>query len=265
MIPFDSSFLPRIAMFRSGTAEETLKGMYSTLVGENNAISLPGRTKHWLRWHYKLGHLGFEHVRRLGVAGYLDLKALSLTKTELLAAPKCAACCYGKQARKPDNVNPEVSKASTKGALLKDKLTPGDRIFTDQMESRVRGRLLNTAGREADRDKYCGSSIFYDAASGYIHVEHQVHLSATDTIMAKNSFERFCKENGVSVREYHTDNGVYKSEAFQEALHEEKQGARHSGVGAKWQNGPAENSIKISVTKARTQMNPFCSALARAR
>jgi hypothetical protein len=252
-MPFDSSFLPRITMFRRGTAQATLAALNATLVGETNSNISPW-TKHWLRWHYKLGHLGFEHVRRLGVAGYLDTKALNLTKSELAAAPKCAACCYGKQARKPDNVNPKSQKPSTKGALLKDQLMPGDRIFTDQLESRVRGRLLHTAGREPDRDRFCGSSIFYDAASGYIHVEHQVHLAATDTIMAKNSFERFAKECGVSVKEYHTDNGVYQSAAFQHALQEQGQSIRFSGVGAKWQNGPAENSIKISVNKARTQM-----------
>jgi transposase InsO family protein len=113
---------------------------------------------------------------------------------------------------------------------------------------------LTTTGREPDRDEYCGSSIFYDAASGFIHVEHQVHVSATDTIMAKNSFERFAKDNGVSIKSYHTDNGVYESEAFQQALIECNQTVQFSGVGAKWQNGPTENSIKIAVNKARTQM-----------
>jgi hypothetical protein len=169
-------------MFRSGTAQATLTALYSNLVGETNSNISPW-TKHWLRWHYKLGHLGFEHVRKLGVTGYLDTKALSLTKSELAAAPKCAACCYGKQARKPDNVNPKYQKPASKGALLKGQLHPGDRIFTDQPESQVRGRLLHTAGREHDHDLFCGSSIFYDAASGYIHVEQQVHLSATDTIL----------------------------------------------------------------------------------
>jgi transposase InsO family protein len=95
------------------------------------------------------------------------------------------------------------------------------------------------------------------AASGFIHVEHQVHLSSLchqHTIMAKNSFERFAKDNGVSIKSYHTDNGVYKSETFQQALTECNQTVQYSRVGAKWQNGPAKNSIKITVNKARTQM-----------
>jgi len=70
----------------------------------------------------------------------------------------------------------------------------------------------------------------------------------------QNSFERFAKEHGVSIQEYHTDNGVYQSSAFQEALRENYQTIRYSGVGAKWQNGVAENAIKIVTTRARTMM-----------
>jgi hypothetical protein len=69
-LQFDSSFLPRLTMFRSGTAQATLTALYSNLVGETNSNISPW-TKHWLRWHYKLGHLEFEYVRRLGVAGWL--------------------------------------------------------------------------------------------------------------------------------------------------------------------------------------------------
>jgi hypothetical protein len=117
-LPFNSSFLPSLTLFRHGTAQALINTLYNTLVGDSNANLSPW-TKHWLRWHYQLGHLGFEHVRQLG-GGYLDMKALSLTKAELLNPPKCAACCYGKQ-----------------GQLLKGQLQPGERIFTDQLESRV--------------------------------------------------------------------------------------------------------------------------------
>ena len=217
-------------------------------------MNVSPKVKHWLKWHYKLGHLGFEHVRQLGVGSYLDTLAHSFSKTELSSAPKCAACSYGKQARKPDHIKPTSQRPETKGSLVQGQLVPGDRVFTDQLESRVRGRLLNTTGREAGKDKYCASSIFCDAASSYIHVEHQVTLSSTDTIIAKNSFEKMAKENGVTIQEYHTDNGIYQSKAFKEALEENSQAIRFSGVGAKWQNGVAENAIKIVTTRARTMM-----------
>ena len=108
--------------------------------------NLAPRSKHLLRWHFKLGHLGFSHVRQLGSGGFLDLHALGFSKSEFSAEPKCAACCYGKQTRKPDHITPASQQASTVGLLTKEQLVPGDRIFSDQLESRVRGRLLHTAG-----------------------------------------------------------------------------------------------------------------------
>ena len=252
-IPFDRSFLPRLTLFRKGTAQAQLEGLLGSLVDGANSNLAP-KSKQLLKWHYKLGHLGFRHVRQLGLGGYLDTMSLNLWKADFPTEPKCAACCYGKQARKPDHITPAAQKPATKGSLTREQLQPGDRIFSDQLESRVRGRLLHTAGREPDRDKFCASTLFCDAASGYIHVEHQVTLSASDTIISKNAFERFAKEHGVAVKEYHTNNGVYKSSAFQDALQQDGQSICFSGVGAKWQNGIAENAIRIVTSRARTMM-----------
>ena len=47
------------------------------------------------------------------------------------------------------------------------------------------GRLHHTA--EPDRDRYTGSVIFCDAASGHTH---QASLGTSDTIVAKENFER---------------------------------------------------------------------------
>jgi hypothetical protein len=104
------------------------------------------------------------------------------------------------------------------GSLKVNQLKPGDRVFLDQLESRVRGRLLHTAGREPSSSQFCGSTLFCDAASGYIHVEHQVTLNASDTINSKTSFERMASDVGVLVKEYHTDNGIYTSKAFTQEI-----------------------------------------------
>jgi len=116
-IPYNATFLPSITLFRRGKAEESLQAMYNSVVGENNANISP-KAKHWLRWHFRLGHLAFEHVRRLGLSGYLDSIASSLWKSEVLQSPKCSACCYGKQARKPDNIHPRVQRPDTVGSLV---------------------------------------------------------------------------------------------------------------------------------------------------
>jgi hypothetical protein len=106
------------------------------------------------------------------------------------------------------------------GALKEGQLRPGDRAFMDQLESRVRGRLLHTAGREQDSDKFCESSVFVDTASGYMHIEHQVSFRATDSINAKSLFERMARDVGVTISQYQTDNGINNCKAYVKYLME---------------------------------------------
>ena len=73
-----------------------------------------------------------------------------------------------------------------------------------------------------------------DAASGYVHIEHQVSLRATDSINAKSLFERMARDLGVSVSQYHADNGIYNSKAYVQGLLDDREDIRYSGVGAKW-------------------------------
>ena len=251
-IPYDSSFLPRLTFFKKGCAESSLKAFYGTLHDSNK--NLTPQKKIWMKWHVKLGHLSFSHTRKLGAGGFLDKHALGLSTLQAQEAPQCEACRYGKQQRTPDKINTHARKPEQKGNLLKEKLYPGHTVFSDQLESRVRGRLLHTAGREADSDKFCGSTVFCDGASGYIHLEHQVTLNASDTINAKTSFEQHARDLGVTIDSYHTDNGIYSSTAFTQEIAANYQKIKFSGVGAKWQNGVAENAIKIVVSKARTMM-----------
>ena len=248
---YDSSFLPRMTLFHKGHAASTLKAMHTVMHDSNKNLGPLGRI--WMKWHVKLGHLGFSHVRALALGGYLDKLALGLRREDV-DLPHCATCQFGSQVRLKDGATTTFKNPEVTGALKVGQLIPGQRIFTDQLESRVRGRLLHTAGRESASDKFCGSSVFCDAASGLIHVEHQVTLNATDTINAKTSFERMARDHGVQIDSYHTDNGVYKSQAFTQEIIDKEQKLRFSGVGAKWQNGVAEGAIKIVVTKARTMM-----------
>ena len=58
-----------------------------------------------------------------------------------------------------------------------------------------------------------------DGASGYVYVACQVTLNANDTINSKHEWERHAGEMGVTVQNYHTDNGIYRSKkAFTEEL-----------------------------------------------
>ena len=236
-IPYDKSFLPRIVVFQEGSAEESLHAFNTEITGQANT-NLTAQQKTWLRWHCKLGHLGFYHTLKLALGGYLDKLALSIGRDT--TPPKCTSCLYAKQTRVHHEMTTTTKNPEKIGNLKAGILKPGARVFCDQLESHLKGRRLHTAGREPDRDKFCGSTLFCDAASNLLHAEHQVTLSANETINSKINFERKAKEMGVSIDEYHTDNGIFKSKDFMAEIRNNDQGIRFSGVGAKWQNGAAE-------------------------
>ena len=135
------------------------------------------------------------------------------------------------------------------GKLLKGKLEPGELVFSDQYVSKVPGRAFTTWGT-ASSMQFGGGTIFYDAASGYIYVSHQVGLAAAETIQSKMKYEHAAMGDGVRVSAYHTDNGIYKSSEFMKELAQKGQGIKMSGISVQFQNGPAENAIKIVVQKA---------------
>ena len=73
--------------------------------------------------------------------------------------------------------------------LCKNKLHAGQEVSVDQFVCSRIGRLFNSRGREAKKQKYCGGCIFADHASNYLHVEFQTVLTTHATLEAKSSYE----------------------------------------------------------------------------
>ena len=101
---------------------------------------------------------------------------------------------------------------------------------------------------------FTGGTIFCDAASGFVHVAHQIGRTANETVQATIEFERSASKVGVMVQAYHLDNGTYKSHEFLKEIMSKGQGIKMSSVSAHHQNGAAKNAIKIVVTKAQTMI-----------
>ena len=93
---------------------------------------------------------------------------------------KCTGCLLGKMKRKPNNST--LTKNVKTMKLREEKLYPGSLVHCDQYESSVRGRRLETFGRETEQDKYKGGTIFCDSMSTYIHTNYQTSLQAGDTL-----------------------------------------------------------------------------------
>jgi hypothetical protein len=241
--------LPRLRVYRKALDSAkalALKGCVTDEVNQN----LTSIQKLALRFHFRLGHISFQHIQWLGRQGLLGPEGAKMGKTTL-SIPKCAACQFGKQGRTP-TPGRRVSFADS-GALSKDQVNPGQRIFVDQYESRAPGRTFSSKGASSSL-KFVGGTLFYDAASGYISIQHQHGFTAAETIQSKIKFEQEALQSGVSVGSFHTDNGVFNAQEFLKEIADKGQGIQFSGVSAHHQNGAAENGIKVVVRNARTMM-----------
>jgi hypothetical protein len=87
-----------------------------------------------------------------------------------------------------------------------------------------------------------------------VHVYHQVSLAAADTLLSKAQFEHEAGTHGIQIKKYHTDNGIFVSEAWKEHLHGMHQTQRQSATGAHHQNAIAERAIQTVTTSARAML-----------
>ena len=122
------------------------------------------------------------------------------------------ACQMAKQARRPTGTTITKVRQGKDGVLKKDTLRPGGMISSDQFVPSLPGRLPNTYGKENEKDKYTGGTVFIDEASSF--VENQVSIGASETLRAKHKFEREALRHGIPILGYRADNGVYKTSAF---------------------------------------------------
>jgi len=65
----------------------------------------------------------------------------------------------------------------------------GEQVFVDQYESNIQGRLPTSHGSEPSLTKYCGGTLFFDAASQLNQIFYQSSLGSSDTLNSKNQFE----------------------------------------------------------------------------
>lgn len=105
-----------------------------------------------------------------------------------------------------------------------------------------------------ESERFSGGTIFVDHASGKIFVRHQVSLCAGETIVAKREFEHNAAQYGVTVKSYHSENGVFDSQEFRAEFERKGQTINFSGVGAHHQNGVAERNIRTVTEWARAMM-----------
>jgi hypothetical protein len=162
-------------------------------------------------------------------------------------------CEFAKGRRKPTGGKKSTAHPSSTGALKDSHLRAGSSVSVDHFKSRLKGRTYTSFGKTTS-DQYVGGCIFVDHMSGYIHVEHQLGFSSSETIRAKQNYEQLALGNGVIVTDYLADNGIFKANAFVQHLREHNQRVQYCGVNAHHQNGIAERSILSISNMARAML-----------
>jgi hypothetical protein len=182
-------------------------------------------------------------------------RRLQASAAKLHSCPMCAACQFGKQRKTTAPGQTSRAVRERQGALKQDDLFPGQKVSVDHFICSTRGRLPHTYGKEDPKLQYSGGAIFVDHASGLLFVKHQVSMDTHTTIESKEAFEAFCRDHGVAVAEYLSDNGSsFTAQAYRQHLETFSQISRFAGVGAHHHNGVAERAIQTVMSIARTML-----------
>jgi hypothetical protein len=158
-----------------------------SVADETNQNLIPSKGA-LLIWHWRLGHIGFDHLKRLFERNDEDDKhgrclVSKVPGIHTTPAPMRAACAIARAKLKGAGVTHTRVRPGKKQLLKNGNLQPGQCVSLDHYESAVKGRLPHTKGRESYGNKYVGGTIFTDHASRYVTCHHQVSLSATDTVV----------------------------------------------------------------------------------
>ena len=78
----------------------------------------------------------------------------------------------------------------------------------------------------------------------YVYVEHQLGFSSTETIRAKQSFDKLALEYGVIVENYLEDNDLFKASTLVQHLRDHNQRYQYCGVNIYHNNSMDERSIR---------------------
>ncbi len=182
--------LPTSQAYDSDSTEtpvQALQAIISEVCDANQNLTEP--EKELLRWHFRLGHIGYRKIQALMKSGVLShsqaTRSLHTAASKIQNPPKCAACQYGKQCRRPSPGKTTSVVKDRAGALKQDDLFPGQKIAVDHFVCSTKGRLFTSKGKTSENEMYCGGCIYVDHATGFLHVEFQKHLNTHEDCKLK--------------------------------------------------------------------------------
>eukprot|EP00804_Cyclotella_cryptica_P004979 CCRYP_014091-RB/>CCRYP_014091-RB protein AED:0.37 eAED:0.31 QI:0/0/0/1/1/1/2/0/446 len=235
------------------------------LAASNQNLTLA--QKELLLWHQRLSHAALATVQNISRQRRDSCPSTSSDLVRLPDSPLlpctynvpttacdnllCAACEISKATRRLAAVCASHSTPHSHMRLKEGHVQPGDCVSCDHFTSPVPGWIISSSGHSSSTNGYTCSTIYVDHCSTFICINHQLTTSASDTIRGKLLLELEAADVGVSIKGYHTDNGVFSSSEFRSHCSGLGQSLRFSGVGAHHQNGVAERVIQTITNMAR--------------
>ena len=132
--------------------------------------------------------------------------------------------------------------------LTKNTMSSDHHIF------RATGSLYRKNSKSDPSYMLSGGCVFIDHVSGYVIINHQVSISATENVKEKITFDREAQSQVVAIKGYHTYNGIFSASEFVEDLLNKQKNIRFSGSGDSYQNGASCSTIKKLIITARTML-----------
>ena len=200
-----------------------------------------------LRWHYRLGHMPFRHLRAMAKKGLIDKRLATIQEM-----PLCAGCQFGKQSRRQWRHRSKKKDGSRK--RLRKARRPGEVVSVDTMSSTSVPGLMQQMKGKPTLARYHYATVFVDHYSGLEYVHLHENNDGDSVLAGKLAFERFSHGHGVKINHYHCDNGVFANNAFRTACKAAHQTISFCGVNAHHQSGRAEKRIRDLRDCARSML-----------
>jgi hypothetical protein len=163
--------------------------------------------------------------------------------------PMCTSCIYGRTTKRPWRTRAEPPSVGRQRTINKT----GGCVSIDQMESPVPGFVAHIKGTPTT-NRYNSATIFIVHFSDVTYVHLQMYTNAKETLEAKQAFERWCDANNVHVKHYHADNGRFAETVFMADVAKKGPTISFCGVNSHFQNGNAEQRIRLLQELARKQL-----------
>eukprot|EP00804_Cyclotella_cryptica_P011187 CCRYP_007719-RA/>CCRYP_007719-RA protein AED:0.37 eAED:0.29 QI:0/0/0/1/0.5/0.33/3/0/977 len=240
----------------------------SILSVSNQNLSLA--QKELLLWHHHLSHAGLSTIQNITRQQHAMIPSSVDDLVHLRDVPLfpctynipntscnnllCAACKISKAMRQTPTIHSSSIGAPHQMVLKENHIQPGDCISCNHFISPVPGCVTSPKEHSSSRNGYTCGTIYVDHCSTFLFIHHQLTTAARDTIRGKMLLESEAADVGVTIRQFHSDNGVFDSTEFCEHCARLGQTLRFSGVSAHHQKRVAECAIQTVTNMTRANM-----------